>query len=220
MHDKSLTAVTRNYNVHTTHGFIHNLTHPLTMRYPKTILIAATSVILASSAAVAMAASPGSMTPLATTMTELMSSVPHAIHDAIIGTFKDDDAASTQTSVAPADETPTSVQQEQAQATVRGFMKSATLDLRYAMSSSNPYKENGPRLDIYVDNQGNDYWVEKSSNRLIQMGPAPSADQVPQPDRSQTRKSVSVLREAALAMAEQFPGIRNYPQLAPPTRRQ
>lgn len=167
------------------------------MRYPKTLLIATSSVLLIGAGAVTLAASRDHMVPIATTVSSMLENVPRAIHDAILGK---DIGGGTQASTATNPET-LPANATQATATVRTFMNSTDLTLTYSGNSANPYNENGPRIDYYADSQGNEYWIDRVSNRLVQMGPAASASPTPQQARSEARKDVATLREKAMAIA-------------------
>lgn len=167
------------------------------MRYPKSLLIATSSVLLIGAGAVTMAASRDHMVPIASTMSAMLQNIPHAIHDAVLG---NDSTSGAQTS---RESNPASLpaNKEQAVAIIREFMRTPDLALTFTGNSANPYNESGPRIDYYVDTQGNEYWVDRNSNRLVQMGPSASASPTPQPTRSETRQDVATLRTKAMGIA-------------------
>jgi len=71
----------------------------------------------------------------------------------------------------------------------------------FVTSSSNPYRDDGSLIDIYVDDQGNEYWFDVQTADLVQMGPAAGGHTPPHAARPAGRLPVKELRERAITVA-------------------
>ena len=89
---------------------------------------------------------------------------------------------------------------EHAHAVIRAFRKNGGLPVSYVSTGANPYRDDGAVIESYVDDTGNEYWIDPQNDVLVQMGPNAGAHQAPRQARSQTRLSVKELREKAVVL--------------------
>ncbi len=88
---------------------------------------------------------------------------------------------------------------------VRAIKKFRGLDqlaIAYNSTSPNPYRDDESVIESYVDDQGNEYWVDPSADRLVQMGPNAGGDQAPHQVGQADRLPVKDLRERAISLAD------------------
>ncbi|MFA6603712.1 MAG: hypothetical protein WCT10_02620 [Patescibacteria group bacterium] len=85
---------------------------------------------------------------------------------------------------------------------VRRFRGRDELRLDYQATSSNPYRDDASLIETYVDDEGNEYWVDRATDALVQMGPAAGADTPAYAARPEDRLPVAALRTLALQYAE------------------
>ncbi len=71
----------------------------------------------------------------------------------------------------------------------------------YVTSSTNPYRDDDSLIDIYVDDQGNEYWFDVQTADLVQMGPAAGGHTSPHAARPTGRLPVKELRDRAITLA-------------------
>ena len=89
-----------------------------------------------------------------------------------------------------------------AAAGIRRFRGRDDLAVSFQSTSSNPYKDDGSKIDIYADNESNEYWVDPQDGALVQMGPQARADQKARKVGPDDRLPVADLRDKALTLAE------------------
>ena len=85
---------------------------------------------------------------------------------------------------------------------VRRFRGRDELRLNYQATSSNPYRDDGSQIETYADDEGNEYWVDRATDALVQMGPSAGADTPAHEARPEDRLPVKTLRDLALQYAE------------------
>jgi len=85
---------------------------------------------------------------------------------------------------------------------VRRFRGRDELRLDYQATSANPYRDDGSLIETYADDAGNEYWVDRATDALVQMGPAAGADTPAHETRPEDRLPVAALRTLALQYAE------------------
>ncbi len=85
---------------------------------------------------------------------------------------------------------------------IKKFRGLDRLPLTYNSTSSNPYRDDGSAIESYVDDQGNEYWVDPSADRLVQMGPHAGSDQAPHQVGQENRLPVKELRDRAISLAD------------------
>jgi len=207
-------------------GHLNHLT--TTMRYPKLriALIAAAAVIGAS--ALAIAARAGKLMPATPKdadeqVRRLDQTIDRELRDGCVeadekgrGKFcgrsaenvaaAHDEAARTQDALRarPAELRETAVKN------IRRFRGRDELRLDYRATSSNPYRDDESLIETYVDDEGNEYWIDPAGDSLVQMGPGAGADQTPHKIGSEARLPVAELRRRALELAEAaWPGFNS-----------
>lgn len=74
--------------------------------------------------------------------------------------------------------------------------------LTFCERSPNPYSaDDGKLIDIYVDDEGKEYWFDPDDRKIIQMGPHARQHQATLQSEPTTRLNVAQLRKIALALA-------------------
>jgi len=96
-----------------------------------------------------------------------------------------------------------------ATARIRSFCRDERRLLTYLSTSSDPYRDDGARIDIYADTDGYEYWIDAADGILVQVGPGQDRGATPRPTGPGRRLSVPALRSEAVATAsENVPGFK------------
>ena len=82
---------------------------------------------------------------------------------------------------------------------ITSFMKDGGLTVRYQATSANPYSEDS-LMETYADDRGNEYWINPTTDALIQAGPSASGDPQAYQARPSVRIPVAALRQKATEM--------------------
>jgi len=89
-----------------------------------------------------------------------------------------------------------------AEKNIRKFRGRDGLAVNYLATSSNPYRDDGARIETYVDDEANEYWIDPGDDHLVQVGPHAGGDQAPHKVGPENRLPVSELRQQALRLIE------------------
>ncbi|MEY4744887.1 MAG: hypothetical protein RL272_832 [Candidatus Parcubacteria bacterium] len=98
---------------------------------------------------------------------------------------------------------------ERAMAAIRAFRADRALGLAYRSTSQNPYSgADDKKIEIYADNDGNEYWIDPADDVLVQAGPGAGLHTPPRKTRPEARLAVAELRARALEIVQaQMPGF-------------
>ncbi len=96
-----------------------------------------------------------------------------------------------------------------AMAAIRAFRGNGSLGLAYRSTSQNPYSgADDKKIEIYADNDGNEYWIDPADDVLVQAGPGAGQHPTARKTRPEARIPVPELRAKAVAVvAAQVPGF-------------
>jgi hypothetical protein len=91
----------------------------------------------------------------------------------------------------------TEEQRQEAVKAIRAFRDDEGTIVEYVNTVTNPYRDDESLIEVYKDDQGNEYWVDTKTDRLVQMGPC--SDERPRPSNinPQDKLPVAKLREIA-----------------------
>ena len=84
--------------------------------------------------------------------------------------------------------------------TIRRFRQDDSLAIRFLAVALNPYASDGRTMETYEDDQGYEYWVAPSDDRLIQAAPAAGQFTAAHPVGPADRLAVAELRRLAYAL--------------------
>lgn len=87
--------------------------------------------------------------------------------------------------------------------TIRRFRQDEKLAVRFLAVALNPYASDGRTMETYEDDQGYEYWIAPSDDRLIQAAPSASQFAAPHQVGPADRLAVAELRELAYALIGQ-----------------
>ena len=92
---------------------------------------------------------------------------------------------------------------------IRAFAGKKSLPLIYTSTVTNPYTDGGALIETYVDDQGNEYWINPANNMVVQVGAYENSRTAPLKRDTLSRQPVQELRKAALAIVErEVPGFK------------
>ncbi|MBI4458307.1 hypothetical protein HY633_05070 [Candidatus Uhrbacteria bacterium] len=189
------------------------------MRYAKTAA-AVTVLLLAGTSAMAVtAAQPNSMVHIGSTIRSLVADLDvRARHELETGCVERDgqgkatlcgssaesvDALHDRIADMIAEERGRpAAQREKAKDAVRSFTGKGRLPLIYTSTVSNPYTDDDSLIETYVDDQGNEYWVNPANEVVVQIGAYAGARPTTSQIRPDARRPVADLRKSALAFVE------------------
>lgn len=187
------------------------------MRTPKTYIVLAALAVAVTASAALVARAERRMEPVSTTINGRVADLKAAIaHETANGCMEDDgrggmkacgasaaridamhdDAARAHDDAAsrPAERRGGAIE------AIRAFRKDARLSPAYRSTSPNPYKDDGRTIEIYVDEHGNEYWVDPANDGLVQVGPGAGMHQTARKTRPEARLAVPELRTIAMGV--------------------
>jgi hypothetical protein len=190
------------------------------MRTTKIAFVLAAAVLLLGTSGAAIAAQAARRTdPFSTTVKELLARLDEAVRkESETGCVEDDEhgerrfcGASKEKAEKLHDDTMRSIDElrarpaearAKAHAVIRNFRGDAKLPLTYTSTSSDPYRDGDGLIESYVDDNGNEYWINPQNDVLIQVGPNAGAHKAARPSRPDARLSVKELRAKAVSLIE------------------
>jgi hypothetical protein len=87
--------------------------------------------------------------------------------------------------------------------TIRRFRQDESLAVRFLAVALNPYASDGRTMETYEDDQGYEYWIAPSDDRLIQAAPSAGQFAAPYQVGPADRLAVAELRGLALTLIGQ-----------------
>lgn len=193
------------------------------MRTPKTYIVLAMLAVAATASAALVARAERRMEPVSSTIkgkaADLKAAVDHASAN---GCVEDDGHGGTQACgeskrrldamhddvVHAHDQAVARPHDQRSRAieAIRAFRKDARLSPTYRSTSPNPYKDGGHAIETYVDDHGNEYWIDPADDTLVQVGPGAGMHSAARKTRAETRLAVPELRTIAVGVVtEQVP---------------
>lgn len=190
------------------------------MRYPKIIAaLGALAVIAGASTLAVTAQAMKHMAPAPKSIKQLISDLDDAIRRELDSGCVESDAEGGKKLCGSSkekidrlhDKTARQIDERRArlagdrEGAIRAIKKFRGLDqlaLAYNSTSPNPYRDDESVIETYVDDQGNEYWVDPSADRLVQMGPNAGGDQAPHQVGQENRLPVKDLRDRAISLAD------------------
>lgn len=184
-----------------------------------TFVLAAALALLGTSGAAIAAQSTRRMVPVSSTIKEMLSKLDTSVRDEIEhGCVESDGRGGTRFCGSSKektdrlhDETVSAVDalksrpakdRMRALSRIRGFRGNDALALTYVSTAANPYRDDGTNIESYIDNDGNEYWIDPEKDVLVQMGPNSGAHQAALAAGSASKLGVKALREKAVATVE------------------
>lgn len=196
------------------------------MRSTKTFIVLASMLAVGTTAAAIAAHAEPRMVHVSETIREMFADLDAATaHESDAGCTEDDGRggkrlcggsksridAMHDDAVRAADDAVARPPQERgrALAAIRAFRGDGALALAYRSTSQNPYSgAEDKKIEIYADNDGNEYWIDPADDVLVQAGPGAGLHQKARKARPEARLPVPELRAKAVAVVEaQLPGF-------------